>query len=413
MSNPFKNAQLQIKQACEFHQFCNINELEHILYPMRIIEINIPVRMDNGVVRNFKWFRSQHNDARWPFKWWIRFHQDVTRDEVMALSMWMSIKTSVVNLPLWWGKWWIIVDPKKLSNWELERLSRWYVRSIHKYLWANFDVPAPDVNTNPMIMWWMMDEYSKLIWSNVPGSFTWKPLEIWGSKSRWIATALWGIFVLEKYFELTDDKIDWKSVVVQWAGNAWLNAAKFLSERWAKIIWISDSKWWIYNESGLDITKIEELKADRKSVTEYTWWDIHTNSSILEIECDILVLAALENQITEENVEKIKSKYILELANWPTTPTADKYLFENWIVVLPDVLANAWWVTVSYFEQVQNNINYYWTEEEVNTKLKKIMKDSTEDIYNKFKKHKINLRSWAYDIAIERILNAMRKKWQI
>jgi len=410
MSNPFHNAQKQILQVYDYLRTEGVSYkfIEEYLVPDRVIEVSIPVKMDNGDLKIFTWYRSQHKNILGPYKGGIRFHQNVTIDEVKALSIWMSVKTSVVWLPLWGWKWWIIVNPKELSFRELEQLTRWYVRKLYKYLWPDFDVPAPDVNTNPQIMAWMVDEYSKLSGKWTPWAFTGKPLELWGSKWRNIATSLGGLYVLEKYCEINKEDIKDKKIIIQGAGNAGLNFAKLVTEKWAKVIAISDSKGWIYDEDGINIEKVEKYKLDKKSVTEIQWYKKISNSEILEIECDILVLAALENQILAHNVDNIKAKVILELANGPTIPEADEILFKKWIKVLPDILANAGWVTVSYFEQVQWNTNLYWTEEDIFNKLKPIMYSSTEAVISLANKLNIDYRKASYIISLERQYNAWK-----
>ncbi len=411
--NPFESAKIQLKQAIEIlNSQVYTSKLEVISNPKRIIEISIPVKMDNWEIKVFTGFRSQHNDARGPFKWGIRFHQNVSRDEVKALSIWMTFKSWVIDIPLWWSKWWVIVNPKMLSITELERLSRWYVRELYKYIGPEQDVPAPDVNTTPQIMSWMMDEYSKLVWVYSPGSFTWKPLTSGGSKWRWRSTAQGWVYVLQKYLELIWENITWKSFIVQWAWNAGLTFAEILTLNWAKLIWISDSKWWIYNEKWLDLKEIINLKSSKKSVVDYKDSKKVSNEEILELDCDLLVPAALENQITLENAKKIKAKLILELANWPVVPDADTVLFKNNIQVIPDILANSGWVMVSYFEQVQNNSNYYWEEEEVDIKLKTKIQKATVDVFNKARENKVSLRTWAYVISVKRVLDAMNDKYE-
>lgn len=415
INDAFLNARRQIREACNLYDECKLddNKYEMISHPRRIIEINIPVKMDNWKIRFFTGYRSQHNNARWPFKWWIRFHQDVSQSEVKALSMWMSFKCAVIDIPLWWWKWWIIVNPKELSQWEIERLSRWYVRELYKYIWPEQDVPAPDVNTNPQIMAWMMDEYSKLVWKYSPWSFTWKPLTCWWSKWRWTATAQWWVYVLQKILELSNDKIEWKKIIIQWAWNAWLIAWKILEEKWAKILWISDSKWWIFNENWIKISEIEKIKSQKKSVLEYLDAEKLWAKEILEKECDILIPAALENQITDENADKIQAKYILELANWPITPEWDEILFKKWIIIIPDILANSWWVMVSYFEQVQNNMNFYWEEKEVSDKLYKKITNAAKNVFETAKEYKTHLRSAAYIVSMKRILDAMKDRGEV
>jgi len=413
--NALDNARKQMRNACGLSKTCSLdaNEFEALSHPKRIIELSIPVQMDDGKVKVFEAFRSQHSDARWPFKWGIRFHQDVSRDEVKALSMWMSFKCSVIDIPLGWGKWGIIVNPKELSKWELERLSRSYVRGLYKYIWPGQDVPAPDVNTTPEIMAWMMDEYSMLVGKYSPWSFTGKPLSSGGSQWRGSATAQGWVYVLQKILELEAVELKWKKVVIQWAGNAGLIVAELLVELWVKIIWISDSRWGIYNENGLNIGEVSKLKIQKKSVIDYTDAKVLWPKEVLELDCDILIPAALENQITEENANNIKAKYILELANWPITTQADEVLFKNWITVIPDILANSGWVMVSYFEQVQNDANFYWEADEIDAKLFKKITHAAEWVYNITKEHNTYLRNGAFIIALERIFSAMRDRGEV
>lgn len=415
MMDAFINAQKQIRTACDLHDECRLdtNNYEVLSYPKRIIEVNIPVRMDSWVIKTFVWFRSQHNDSRGPFKWGIRFHQDVNKSEVKALSMWMTFKCAVIDIPLWGGKWWVIVNPKELSFWELERLSRWYVRALYKYIWPETDIPAPDVNTNPQIMAWMMDEYSILVWKYSPWSFTWKPLSSGGSKWRGEATAQGWVYVLQTILELSNIELKWKRIAIQWAGNAWLTMAKLITELWWIIIWVSDSKWWIHNKHWINIGEIISIKKARKSVIEYSDADILWAKEVLELDCDILIPAALENQITKDNANNIKANIILELANGPITPDADIILEWKNKVIIPDILANAWWVMVSYFEQVQNNTNFYWEEKEIDEKLHKKITFSARNIFETATKYKTSLRSWAYIIAIQRVLNAMKDRGEV
>lgn len=415
MQDAFENAQQQIRQACDLYWECRIdhNKYEMISVPKRILEVNIPVMMDNGSIKIFQGFRSQHNDSRWPFKWGIRFHQDVSREEVKALSMWMTFKCAVIDIPLGWWKGWIVVNPKELSQWELERLSRWYVRELYKYIGPWQDVPAPDVNTNPKIMAWMMDEYSQLVGKYSPGSFTGKPLSSGWSKWRAQATAQGGIYVLERFLELKQESLEGRTIAIQGAGNAGLTMAQLVIDLWAIVVGISDSKWGIYNPQGLDVTEISELKAQKKSVIEYTDAKILGEKEILIQECDILVPAALENQISKENAAKIKANIILELANGPITPEADTILESSRIEVIPDILANAGWVMVSYFEQVQNDQNYYWEEEEVDTKLKQKIQLAATDVYNTAHEYKTSYRSGAYIVAMKKIFDAMWDRSQV
>jgi len=414
--NAFDNARKQIKKACELYRECrhDENKYEIISHPRRVIEVSIPVKMDDWRIKVFTWYRSQHNNARWPFKWWIRFHPNVSVFEVKALSMWMTFKCAVVDIPLWGWKWWVIVNPKELSESELERLSRWYVREIYKYIWPDQDIPAPDVNTNPQIMAWMMDEYSRLVWTYSPWSFTWKPLTCGWSQGRASSTAQWWVYVLEKILELKWIDIEWKKVIIQWAWNAGLTMAKLLIDKWATIVWIADSSWSIYDEKWLDIIKISNLKKEKKSVIEYgNLSEVLDTKAILEKPCDILIPAALENQITTENAKNIKASIILELANWPVEEKADEILFNSWITVIPDILANAGWVIVSYFEQVQNNMNYYWDAEEVDAKLYAKITKAANDVYKTSVEYSTFMRSAAYIIAMKRIFDAMKDRGEI
>lgn len=414
-NNAFLNAQKQLKTSFDLMKdYHNISwALEVISTPKRVLEVSIPVKMDDGTTKVFTWYRSQHTNARWPYKGGIRFHQDVSYDEVKALSMWMSIKTAVVDIPLWGGKGGIIVNPKELSFWELERLSRWYVKEIHKYIWPLEDVPAPDVNTNPQIMSWMVDEYSRLAWVPSPGAFTGKPVHFGGSLGRDKATAQGWVYVLQKILELKEISLQGKTVAIQWAGNAWLTVAWLLEDLWANVVAISDSSGWVYDKTGIDIHKISELKNAKKSVFDYVWGEKITNEQILELWVDILVPAALENQITEKNAANIKAKIILELANGPITPEADTILFKNGITVIPDILANAGWVMVSYFEQVQNNMNFYWSAAEVDSKLKEKITSAATWVFTMAQNHSTMLRTGAYMIAMKRILDAMKARGEI
>nr|MDD3720105.1 Glu/Leu/Phe/Val dehydrogenase [Candidatus Gracilibacteria bacterium] len=415
IQDAFENAQNQIRHACNLYDECRIdvNKFELVSHPRRIIEVNIPVRMDNGLIRTFVGYRAQHNDARGPFKGGIRFHQDVTKEEVKALSLWMTFKCAVADLPLGGGKGGIIVDPKELSEGELERLSRGYVRELYKYIGPEQDVPAPDVNTNPKIMAWMMDEYSYLVGKYSPGSFTGKPVTAGGSLGRGNATAQGGLYVLQEILKVEGDTLKGKKIIIQGAGNAGLIMARLLVKEGSLIIGIADSKGAIYNKDGLDVKEIEKLKKDKLSVVYYEGAEQLADKALLEQECDILIPAALENQITKDNARDIKAKYILELANGPITTEADHILFEKGVIVIPDILANSGGVTVSYFEMVQNNMNYYWSEAEVNAKLYDKITKATLDVYGASKNHETFLRAGAYIIAMKRVFDAMKDRGEV
>ena len=409
-NNPFLSAQSQMQTAYAFLTGRYDAQFPKMMNPERVIEVNIPVKMDSGEIKNFVGYRSQHNGARGPYKGGIRYHQDVTIDEVKALSTWMSIKCATLDLPLGGGKGGIIVNPKELSERELEQLSRGWVQRLYKYLGPLDDVPAPDVNTNWQIMSWMVDEYSKLVGHWTPGTFTGKPLSIGGSLGRDTATAQGGLYVLEAYLTSKSETLKGKKIVIQGAGNAGLNMIELIEKSGAILIGTSDSHGGIFDQNGLDIAQIVELKKNKKSLTEYQWATQITNSELLELDCDILIPAALENQITGDNVQNIKAKLILELANGPITPDADTVLFSKWIAVIPDILANAGGVTVSYFEQVQNNANYYWSREEVQSKLKLKMETALAGVLKSANEHKVMLRTGAYVVAMERIMEAMKMR---
>jgi len=413
-SNPLENAKAQMQQAFDTHpDFRKYSqEFAQLFYPHRTIEISIPVRMDDGTLQIFTGYRAQHSDIRGPYKWWIRFHQNVDVDEVKALSLWMTIKTAVVNIPLGGGKWGVIVDPRNLSRNELEQLSRGYVRGLYKYLGKDVDIPAPDVNTSGSIMAWMMDEYSLLTGQYTPGSFTGKPLSVGGSLGRKEATAQWGIYTLEQILSYSGEKIEGKKVIVQGTGNVGGIAAELFHKVGAKVVGLSDIDGCIYSENGLDIPAIFEARKDGKKITDTAGVESIDPKDFFALPCDIVVPAALENQITAENAGNIQAKIVLELANGPTTKEADAILFEKNILVIPDILANAGGVVVSYFEQIQNNTNHYWTAEMVDTELKEKMTSAAASVYETAKSHNTFLRSGAYIVALQRLFEAMADRGQ-
>ena len=411
MLNPFENMLKQLSNALDIISLDkNIKEI--ITRPKRIIEINIPVKMDSGDIKVFKGYRVQYNDARGPTKGGIRFHPNVNIDEVKALAAWMTWKCAVADIPYGGAKGGIIVNPKELSETELERLSRAYIRAIAGNFGVNTDIPAPDVYTNSKIMSWMLDEFETIKQKHEPGFITGKPLSLGGSKVRDIATALGGFYIIEeaiKEFGLNKDKKDIK-IAIQGFGNAGSTIAKLLKDY--KIVAVSDSKGGIYNSEGLDIEKVIETKKKKGSVTKFSEGVKNiTNEELLELDVDILIPAALENQITKENADKIKAKIILELANGPTTPEADERLSKKGVIVIPDILSNSGGVTVSYFEWVQNRQGYYWKDKEIKDKLKEKMIDAFNTINKISKEKKTSLRIAAYILAIERVADAI--KWRI
>jgi glutamate dehydrogenase/leucine dehydrogenase len=407
-TNPFENAQKQLTNAAKV---IGLEEdiLAQLLEPKRIIEVSIPVKMDDGTIKVFKGFRSQHNDAVGPTKGGIRYHWNVSRDEVKALSLWMTMKCSTVGIPLGGGKGGIICNPKEMSEGELERLSRGYIRLIYRYIGPTQDVPAPDVYTTPQIMAWMMDEYEQLVGHKAPGVITGKPLSVGGSEGRSFSTAQGGVYCIDelnKKMKLGKNP----TVAIQGYGNAGSFVAKILHGMGYKIVAVSDSKGGVQNDKGLDPNKVAKHKEKTSSVAGFKDGKPITDEELLSMEVDILIPAALENVITEKNVKNVKAKAIAELANGPTTPEADKVLFKKGVVVIPDILANAGGVTVSYFEQVQNAYNHYWTEEEVLEKLEKIMRESFGKVWENMDKYSIDMRTAAYTVAIERVAAAMRER---
>jgi len=407
--NPFKSAQEQLLIVA---RKINLEKdvLNILIEPKRIIEVEISIRMDNGIVKVFKGFRSQHNDSRGPFKGGIRYHPDVSADEVKALSMWMTWKCAVANIPFGGGKGGVICDPKKMSRGELERLSRGYVRAISKFIGMDIDVPAPDVNTNAQIMDWMLDEYELIIGKKQPAAITGKSIGLGGSEGREDATGLGGVFILVE--AVSDLGIKNKTVAVQGMGNVGFTIAKLLYKRGFKIVALSDSKGGIYSPDGINPEQAMICKLEKGSVSECCQASPNckkiTNEELLELNVDILIPSALENQITKENADKIKAKLILEMANGPTTPEADEILERKKISVIPDILANAGGVTVSYFEWVQNRQGYYWTEEDVNEKLGLIIKKAYYDVIRTAKKENCSLRTAAYILSVSRVANALK-----
>jgi len=377
--------------------------------PQRVVTVTIPVQMDDGSVRVFTGYRAQHNNALGPYKGGIRFHQDVNLDEVKALSAWMTLKCAVINVPFGGGKGGVIVNYKELSSAELERLSRAYIRAIAPVLGDEMDIPAPDVGTNGQVMSWMMDEFSRYRNYNEFGVITGKPVIVGGSLGRVEATSRGCVFAIREAAKVTGLKLQGATVAVQGFGNVGSIAARLLHEDGCRILAVSDSSGGAYNPKGLDIPALEEYKAQTGSVKGFPGSQDISNDDLLTINCDILVPAALENQITEKNAGRIKAKIVAEGANGPTTPEADRILAEKKVLVLPDVLANAGGVTVSYFEWVQNLYGYYWTGEEVNQRLERKMVEAFHNVYDLYKKRKdVDMRGAAYMLAIERITEAMR-----
>lgn len=415
MNNPFDNAMQQLEKAAKL---INLEEgvNKTLQHPDRVVTVSIPVKMDDGSTRVFTGYRSQYNNALGVYKGGIRFHADVTVDEVKALSFWMAIKTATVNIPLGGGKGGVIVNPKELSEGELERLSRGYMKKMWPVLGSDKDVPAPDVYTTPQIMNWMREEYEKIIGKPDPGVITGKPVEQGGSEGRSFATAQGGVYCTVELAK----KMNWKpedtTVAIQGFGNAGSYMAKMLHKLGYKIVAVSDSKGGIYRPEGLDPESVDKVKKETRelkavycegSVCDEVSHERVSNNQLLELDVDILIPAALENQITKDNVDNIKAKAIVELANGPTTPEADEALKQKGTVVVPDVLANAGGVTVSYFEWDQNVKGEHWTEEDVLKKLEPIMVDAFHAVWEAGEKYSVDMRTAAFVLAVERIAAGM------
>ena len=404
--NPYEAALKQLDLAAEkLHLDPGIHEI--LKHPMRIITVNIPIVMDDGSIRVFTGHRVQYNDALGPTKGGIRYHPELTLDEVTALAAWMTWKTAVTGLPLGGGKGGIRCNPKEMSKTELERLTRGYARALARFIGPFTDVPAPDVYTNAEMMAWIMDEYSEIVGYPVFGVVTGKPINVGGSRGRSEATSrglMYTVVEAAKHLGLT---LKGATAAVQGYGNVGYHAALLLHEIGCKIIAVSDSKGGAYNPSGLDPNRVLEHKNNTGSVVDYPGSSFITNEQLLELECDILVPAALENQITKANADKIKAKIVAEGANGPTTPEADEILFRKGVFLIPDILANSGGVIVSYFEQVQNQMNYYWSEEEVRAKLKETITNAFNDVMSMARQHNVNMRVAAYMLAVKRVADAI------
>ncbi|MCE5322941.1 Glu/Leu/Phe/Val dehydrogenase [bacterium] len=407
-ANPFETAQTQLDKAAAK---LRLDPAIHAVLrePLRELHVSLPVKMDDGSVKVFKGFRVQYNDARGPNKGGIRFHPEETIDTVRALAAWMTWKTAVVDIPLGGGKGGVICNPKKMSERELERLSRAYIDQVGRIIGPDKDVPAPDVYTTPQIMAWMMDEFSKINGCNSPGVITGKPLCVGGSEGRGDATARGGAYCVREAAKYLDIDLTKATVAIQGFGNAGQYAATLFAELLGcKIVAVSDTKGGVYCESGIDPEAIVAHKLKTGSVVGFPGTRPITNGDILELAVDVLVPAALENVITADNAADIQAKIVCELANGPTTPEADEILHKNGVFVIPDFLANAGGVTVSYYEWVQNVTNFYWEEDEVHVKLDKKMTKAFSDVLVMSGDYKVDMRTAAYMVSIQRVADAMK-----
>ncbi|MCL5984416.1 MAG: Glu/Leu/Phe/Val dehydrogenase [Candidatus Thermoplasmatota archaeon] len=407
-NNPFEIAKKQIDIVAKV---INLNDgVRDILKsPKRELTVNFPVRMDNGDYKVFTGYRVQFNMARGPCKGGIRYHPQVTLDEVRALSAWMTWKCSVMNLPYGGAKGGVICNPKQMSRGELERLTRRFASEISPIIGPEIDVPAPDVYTDSQTMAWIMDTYSMQKGYSVPGVVTGKPIAIGGSEGRGEATGRGCMYVIREATKRQGMKLKGATVAVQGFGNAGSVVAHLLEEeQGAKIVAVSDSKGGIYNKDGLSMKKVMEHKNKTGEVSGFPGAQKISNEDLLKLDVDILVPAALENQITNKNASQIKAKLVAEAANGPTTPEADEILFKNKVTVLPDILANAGGVTVSYFEWVQDLQGFFWPIEDVNSKLEAVMSKSYQAVADSAEKYGVNNRTGAYAIAVDRVATAIR-----
>jgi glutamate dehydrogenase (NAD(P)+) len=379
--------------------------------PRREFTVHFPVHMDDGSVQVFTGYRVQHNLGRGPAKGGIRYHQDVTLDEVKALAMWMTWKCAVVGIPYGGGKGGVIVDPKRLSQKELEALTRRYFTEIEILVGPEKDIPAPDVNTNAQIMAWMMDTYSMHAGYTVPGVVTGKPVSLGGSEGRNEATARGTVYCIVEAARHLGLELDKATVAVQGFGNAGSIAARLISEEGSSVVAVSDSTGGIHDPKGLDIPKVIAWKQEHGTVQGFPGATDISNAEVLEVECDILIPAALENQITAANAGRIKARLVAEAANGPTTPEADEILFKSGkTFMIPDILCNAGGVTVSYFEWVQDLNRDHWSEQVVNEKLKEIMVKAFREVLAVARREQIDMRSAAYLLAVKRVADAMEMR---
>jgi len=403
----FEVAQLQLEKAASIMNL-DPNILIQLKEPERVLMVSIPVKMDNGAVKVFTGFRSQYNTARGPAKGGVRYHPDVSLDEMKALSAWMTWKCAVAGIPYGGAKGGIICNPKEMSDGELERLSRRYIYEISSIIGPKKDIPAPDVYTTPKIMGWYIDTYNKLTGEASFSTITGKPLELWGSEGRKEATARGLSYTVELAAKKLNINPLEATVVIQGYGNAGSISAKLLHEQGYKIIGVSDSKGGAYNLRGIDPLEILDYKTKTSTVKGFPKSEFISNKDLLEIECDVLVPAALEGVITEKNANNIKAKIIAEAANGPTTPEADEILYQREVFMIPDILANAGGVTVSYFEWVQGLYGYFWNEERVNRRLKKLMVKAFNEVLKIAQREKIDNRTAAYIYAVSQVAEAMK-----
>lgn len=403
--NPFEIAVKQFNTAADYLNL-DISMRKVLSNPRRALIVAIPVRMDDGTINVYEGYRVQHNIARGPAKGGVRYHMNVTLDEVKALASWMTWKCAVVNIPFGGGKGGVICDPQKMSRNEVERMSRRYFAEIISMVGPEKDIPAPDVNTNPQVMAWFMDTYSMTVGYTALGVVTGKPLAVGGSQGRNEATARGVLVTVAEAMKKTGSNLVGSSVAIQGFGNVGSNSAKLFHQAGAKVVAVSDVTGGIQNSNGLDIPKLLAHVEKYRTVQGFPESELISNSDLLELKVDVLIPAALENQITLKNVNNIRAKIVAEAANGPTTPDADVILREKGIVVIPDILCNAGGVTVSYFEWVQGLYSFFWDESMVNSQLEKIMIGAFNDVFETAKKFDVDMRVGAQILAIGRVAEA-------
>ena len=406
--NPFEIAQKQVKIACD-RLNADPAVFEILKKPQRVLEVNFPVKLDNGTVENFTGYRSQHNNAVGPYKGGVRFHPNVNLDEVKALSIWMTIKCCVAGIPYGGGKGGITLDPRNYSEAELERIARAYSEAISPLIGEKIDIPAPDVNTNGKIMSWMVDAYENVVKHSAPGVFTGKPVEFGGSLARTEATGYGVNFAAVQALEKLGKDVKGATYAIQGFGNVGYHTGYYAHKAGAKIVAVSTVDVAIYNENGLDMEAIIKEFQEKGFITNEAGYGKEiSNAELLALDVDVLAPCALENQLTSENAGKVRAKIVVEGANGPTTPEADVILRQNGVLVVPDILANCGGVVVSYFEWVQNLQGYYWEFDEVQEKETVVLRRAFRDIWNLAKEYDVDLRTASYMMSIRRVEKAMK-----
>lgn len=406
--NPFEIAQKQVKIACD-RLNADPAVFEILKKPQRVLEVNFPVKLDNGTVENFTGYRSQHNNAVGPYKGGVRFHPNVNLDEVKALSIWMTIKCCVAGIPYGGGKGGITLDPRNYSEAELERIARAYSEAISPLIGEKIDIPAPDVNTNGKIMSWMVDAYENVVKHSAPGVFTGKPVEFGGSLARTEATGYGVNFAAVQALEKLGKDVKGATYAIQGFGNVGYHTGYYAHKSGAKVVAVSTVDVAIYNENGLDMEAIIKEFQEKGFITNEAGYGKEiSNAELLALDVDVLAPCALENQLTSENAGKVRAKIVVEGANGPTTPEADVILRQNGVLVVPDILANCGGVVVSYFEWVQNLQGYYWEFDEVQEKETVVLRRAFRDIWNLAKEYDVDLRTASYMMSIRRVEKAMK-----